>query len=97
MSKIDLLKNTTLLLVEDDEDLIYSLKETLSIFFKDILIAKNGHEALQIYSNNSIDLIITDYVMPNMNGYELCKEIRNQNEKIPLIIMSNYSDTEKIY
>lgn len=96
MSKIDLLKNTTLLLVEDDEDLIYSLKETLSIFFKDIFIASNGEEALQIYSKNSIDLIITDYVMPNMNGYELCKEIRNQNEKIPLIIMSNYSDTEKL-
>lgn len=96
MSKISLLKNINLLLVEDDEDLIYSLKETLSIFFKDILIAKNGKEALKIYSNNTVDLIITDYVMPNMNGYELCKEIRKQNEKIPLIIMSNFSDTEKL-
>lgn len=96
MSKISLLKNINLLLVEDDEDLIYSLKETLSIFFKDILIAKNGKEALEIYSNNTVDLIITDYVMPNMNGYELCKEIRKQNEKIPLIIMSNFSDTEKL-
>ncbi|WP_148571737.1 response regulator transcription factor [Aliarcobacter cryaerophilus] len=94
--KIGLLKNLTLLLVEDDEDLRESTKETLALFFKNVFIAQNGLEALDIYSQNNIDLIITDYVMPIMNGYELCKNIREKNRKIPLVIMSNYSDQEKL-
>jgi DNA-binding response OmpR family regulator len=96
MLKIGLLKNLTLLLVEDDEELKESIKETLALFFKNVFIAQNGLEALDIYSQNNIDLIITDYVMPIMNGYELCKNIREKNRKIPLVIMSNYSDQEKL-
>lgn len=96
MLKIGLLKNLTLLLVEDDEELKESIKETLALFFKNVFVAQNGLEALDIYSQNSIDLIITDYVMPIMNGYELCKNIREKNRKIPLVIMSNYSDKEKL-
>jgi len=96
VSKLNLLKNLTLLLVEDDEELKNSIKDTLSIFFKEIITAQNGQEALFIYSTKHIDLIITDYVMPQLNGYELCKEIRAINKKIPLTIMSNYSDKEKL-
>ena len=96
MQNINLLKNMTLLLVEDDEELRNSIKELLSIFFKNIFVASNGLEALEIYSKNSINLIITDYVMPIMNGCDFCKEIRQKNKKIPLVIMSNYSDKEKL-
>lgn len=96
ISKLSILKNLTLLLVEDDEELKNSIKETLSIFFKNIITAKDGQEALLIYSKSNIDLIITDYVMPLMNGYELCRELRDKNRKIPLVIMSNYSDQEKL-
>lgn len=96
MQNIDLLKNMTLLLVEDDDELRNSIKELLSIFFKNIFVASNGLEALEIYSKNSINLIITDYVMPIMNGCDFCKEIRQKNKKIPLVIMSNYSDKEKL-
>lgn len=96
MQNINLLKNMTLLLVEDDDELRNSIKELLSIFFKNIFVASNGLEALEIYSKNSINLIITDYVMPIMNGCDFCKEIRQKNKKIPLVIMSNYSDKEKL-
>lgn len=96
MDNIDLLKNLNLLLVEDDQELRSSIKETLSIFFKNVFTANNGLEAIDTYSNKSIDLIITDYVMPTMNGYELCKKIREINRKIPLVIMSNYTDQEKL-
>ena len=96
ISKLNILKNLTLLLVEDDEELKNSIKDTLCIFFKEIITAQDGQEALVLYSKKHIDLIITDYVMPLMNGYELCKEIRILNAKIPLTIMSNYSDKEKL-
>lgn len=95
-SKLNLLKNLTLLLVEDDEELINNLNETLSIFFKKIIIARNGKEAFDFYNLEKIDLIITDYVVPELNGFELCKMIRNTNNKIPLTIISNYSDKEKL-
>lgn len=96
LSEINLLKNLTLLLVEDDEELRDDLKDTLSIFLKNIFTAKNGKEALEIFTKYKPDLILTDYVMPLLDGYELCKEIRKTNKKIPLIIMSNYSDKEKL-
>ena len=96
ISNLNLLKNLTLLLVEDDEELRNSIKETLSLFFKEIITAPDGESALSIYLKNNIDLIITDYVMPTMNGFELCKEIKKKNRKIPLVIMSNYSDKEKL-
>lgn len=95
-SKLKMLKNLNLLLVEDDESLRDNLNDTLSLFFNNIFLASNGLEALEIYSNNSIDVIITDYVMPILDGHKLCKEIRNNNTKIPLVIMSNYTDSEKL-
>ncbi len=95
-NNIALLKSLNLLLVEDDNELRNSIKETLSIFFKNVFVAQNGLEALDIYTEKSVNLIITDYVMPTMNGYELCKEIREKNRKIPLVIMSNYTDQEKL-
>ncbi|MFT5662387.1 MAG: DNA-binding response OmpR family regulator [Sulfurimonas sp.] len=94
--KLNYLKNLTLLLVEDDDELLNKLKTILSIFFKDVICAKDGHDAYKIFTTSTIDMLITDYVMPNMNGYELCKIIRNKNKNIPLVIMSNYSDKEKL-
>ncbi len=96
MQNIPLLKRQTLLLVEDDEELICNLADTLAIFFKNIITAKDGYEALEVYKNNTIDIVITDYVMPKMDGNELCKKIRETDAKIPLIIMSSHSDRDKL-
>ena len=94
--KLSRLKLYTLLLVEDDEELLNKLNVILSIFFKDVITALNGKDALKIYNTQTIDMIITDYSMPLMSGYELLKEIRKENKKIPLTIISNYSDSEKL-
>ena len=85
-NKLNLLKNLTLLLVEDDDELRNNLKDTLALFFDNILTAKNGIEALEIYNSSNINMIISDYVMPLMNGYEFCKQIREVNNKIPIVI-----------
>jgi len=95
-NKLVILKNLTLLLVDDDEKLLKNLKTTLSIFFEDIKTANSGALALEIYKKNKIDVVITDYVMPIMNGYDLCADIRQINKKTPLIIMSNFTDEEKL-
>lgn len=92
-----ILKNLNLLLVEDDEELREGLGQTLSIFFNKIFLASNGLKAIELFENNKIDMVITDYVMPLMDGHELCSFIRDSNSNIPLVIMSNYSDQEKLF
>lgn len=95
-TKLAILKNLTILLVEDDKILSQNLEKTLGLFFKNVYIASNGADGLKIFQNETIDMIITDYVMPIMDGYELCKEIRQINDKIPMVILSNYQDGEKL-
>ena len=86
------------ILVEDDEELKNSIKETLSIFFKNIITAKDGQEALLIYSKSNIDLIITDYVMPLMNGYELCRRLREEaaTKDVPILFLSAMSEADAL-
>ena len=94
--KLSYLKNFTLLLVDDDKEVLSKMETILSIFFKNVICANDGLIAYDIFLTSNIDMIITDYTMPNMSGYELCKNIRNTNKNIPLVIMSNYSDKEKL-
>ena len=94
--KLIRLKYLTLLLVEDDEVLLSKLQTILSIFFKEVLTALNGQEALAIYKKQKVDMIISDYTMPIMSGYELFETIRKENKTIPLTIISNYTDTDKL-
>jgi two-component system, OmpR family, response regulator VanR len=95
-NRLSYLKHLTLMLVEDDEELLETLNITFSLFFKNIITAKNGVEALKIYEKTPVDMIITDYVMPYMNGYEFCTEIRKVNKNIPMVIISNYTEREKL-
>jgi two-component system response regulator VanR len=90
------LSSYTILVVDDNEELLSNLTETLSIFFENVLSAENGVEAMKIFKKEKVDLIITDYVMPEMNGYELCQKVREVDENIPLAVMSNFSDKDKL-
>jgi DNA-binding response OmpR family regulator len=89
---LDFLKNKKILLVEDELDIQQYFKETLEFFFHEVYCVSNGEDALEIYHENSIDAIFTDYAMPIMDGYELVKEIRKLNKDIPITIISNYDD-----
>ena len=89
-------KDLKILYVEDDKNL---LKETLIIFenyFNDIDTAINGIEALELYKNSKYDLVITDINMPIMDGATLIKEIHNINLQQDVIIISAYSDSERL-
>lgn len=94
--KYKLLHKKTVLYVEDDLTLQSNIKGILEKFFDKILIASDGDEALDIYMENQniIDLIVTDINMPNTNGIELSKHIRENDKKLPIIIMSAYTDTD---
>jgi len=95
-SNLKLLKNLYILVVDDDNELLENIKSTISIFCNNVYTATNGKEALEILNKCSIDMVLTDYVMPIMNGYEFCQTVRQTNKTIPLAIISNFSDNEKL-
>lgn len=93
---LNILKSLSILYAEDDSVIQNSISRILKMFFKEVYIANDGNEALEIYQNNKIDVIMLDYVMPNLDGYQTVKLIREINKKIPIILISAYTDKEKL-
>ncbi|MGB0990174.1 MAG: response regulator transcription factor [Halarcobacter sp.] len=92
----EITKYLNILIVEDDIEIQNNLKKTLSLLFNQVFIANDGEEALKNYKELEVDIIISDYVMPNIDGYELSKKIREEKDDIPIIILSSFMDIEKL-
>ncbi|MCR4955128.1 MAG: response regulator transcription factor [Lachnospiraceae bacterium] len=89
-------KEYTVLIAEDDQDIVEILKLYLTGSGFHVIDAKDGEEALQLLSENHVDMAILDIMMPKMNGYELTGEIRKKSS-IPIMILSaKNQDTDKI-
>lgn len=87
-------KNLTVLYVEDDERLQEETKKMLSRIFKEVLVASDGKEGLATYKSHHIDLVITDIEMPVMTGLDMSKQIKEQNQVCPIVIVSAYTDVD---
>ncbi|MFA5972338.1 MAG: PAS domain S-box protein [Lentimicrobiaceae bacterium] len=96
MNKIDNLK---ILIAEDDETSEMLISITISEFSKEIIKAKTGSEAVEICrSNPDIDLILMDIRMPDLNGYEATRQIRQFNKDVIIIAQTAFGlvgDREK--
>jgi len=77
----------TVLLVEDDQMVRLLTKAKLSPLYK-ILEASDGEEALEVLDHSRADLLIVDIQMPNMNGYELVRTLRDAGDMIPVIMLT---------
>ena len=87
---------TKILLVDDSKLIMGFGKSILSKEGYDVIYAPNGHEALAMVSVENPDLILLDVVMPGMDGYEVCKQLK-ANEKmrdIPIIMLTSKGETE---
>lgn len=82
--------------VEDDPIVRENTVDTLNYFFNHITVATNGKEALEILKTLKPDVLITDYVMPYLNGYNLILEARKLYPKLIVFITSSYTDQEKL-
>lgn len=84
----------TILLVEDDEMVRKLSVDTLSTLGYTILEAENGEDALQVCSrfHGKVDLLLTDVVMPKMNGVELAEKITELYPKAKVLFMSGYTE-----
>lgn len=90
------LQGYSLLIVEDKQDLREFLKNALKDKFKKIYQAENGLVALEVIKQQQPDIIVSDVMMPQMNGYQLCKKIKeNLNiSHIPVILLTARADSE---
>jgi len=87
------LKNLTLLYVEDEKMIRQNAVEYLSRICNNVLEAKNGLEALEIYDKYQPDIIITDIKMPKMNGLDMANYIRKTDKTTPIIITTAHTET----
>lgn len=86
-----------ILICDDEESIINLLTLQLKEAGFSCLSAKDGNEAFKIISDNlSIQLIITDIVMPNMSGYELIETLDITNENLKIIVITGFAIDEKI-
>ncbi|MFW5800054.1 MAG: SpoIIE family protein phosphatase [Spirochaetota bacterium] len=85
-----------ILIVDDSPTNVKFIKMFLLKEGYKIYVAENGIEALQILKKENIDLVITDIVMPKMDGYELCAKmkINKETKEIPIIVITALSETE---
>lgn len=77
-----------ILVIDDDKNIRYFIKEALDLHKYTVFTAVNGKEALNILDVQHIDLVIVDIMMPEMDGYEFTKTIRSTNENLPILMMS---------
>jgi len=81
------------ILVVDDKDFMReSISEVLSRKGYDVKTASGGHEAMEIFTREFFDLVISDYKMPQMNGVELLQSVKNINPDVPFLIFTGFGD-----
>jgi DNA-binding response OmpR family regulator len=88
------MENISILIVEDEQRLADILKKQLEESGFNTEIAYDGYVGKQMVERNSYSLIILDISLPLINGYDLCREIRKRDSKIPIIMLTAFSTSE---
>ncbi len=84
-------KDKTILVAEDDEISLLLLEEMLSTTGINVLKAVNGEEAIQLFNNNTVDVLLLDIQMPVKNGLAVLMEVKRQMPDIPVLIQTAYA------
>jgi len=88
------LKSLTCLYVEDDDSVRESFLLILNKLFDKVYVAKDGKEGLELYKKYRPDIILSDIKMPNMDGLEMSKELKQLDSSAYIVLLSAFTDTE---
>jgi two-component system, HptB-dependent secretion and biofilm response regulator len=91
------LHDLTILYVEDDDDARAQVAHFLQKKCTCVLLARNGLEALKLYDENRPDMIITDIMMPEMDGLEFSEIIKQRNPSMPIILATAFNDATYLH
>ena len=87
-----------ILVVEDNKNLLVLMRSRLEQSGYEVLLAENGQEALRVLESFQVDLIISDIMMPHMDGFELIESLREANLNMPILIVTakeGFEDKER--
>jgi twitching motility two-component system response regulator PilH len=89
-------KQLCVLLAEDDRSLRRYLEVVLRRAGYDVVVAADGLEAMRVTLTTKVDIVVTDAIMPNLNGYELCRFLRSTPQllHLPIILLSALEQSE---
>ena len=88
------LKNSEILFVDDEKELLVSVEEYLSRMGYNITVVDSGLKALELTKKNRIDVLITDLKMPEVNGLDLLKAVKEHQPETEVIILTGYGSIE---
>ena len=88
--------NQTILLVDDDDTLITQVGQFLQQSQYNIVLAFDGRAGLAAFEHHHPDLVLLDWMMPEINGIDLCREIRRQSEVPIIMLTAKGEETDKI-
>lgn len=90
------LRRQTILIVDDEEDILESLRDLFQVALEDVdcRIAPDGPSALEILADEPIDLIVSDYKMPGMNGLQFMEKARAKAPQVPRVMMTAFPDLD---
>jgi len=86
------MKNRHILVVEDDANIRRGVTDILESEGYEVTPARDGAEGLKLYRQGGHDLVLLDLMMPEMNGYDVCREIRKRSPQVPILILSAKSE-----
>ncbi len=91
---IEKLQRLTLLYAEDEEGIRKNIADSLSYYVKEVIEARDGVEAYEFYLQKKPDIVLSDIHMPNLNGIDFVKKVREENKSIPIVIITAHTDKE---
>ena len=77
-----------ILVVDDDEAVRESLRRSLTFNGYSVVLAENGEQALNIINQQQLDGMILDVMMPQIDGLQVCRELRNRGDDMPILMLS---------
>jgi DNA-binding response OmpR family regulator len=79
---------TRILLAEDDNAIREGLTDALESEDYDVIAARNGREALDMFAKGGADLLLLDVMMPELSGYDVCRSVRKTNTQVPILMLT---------
>lgn len=87
------LKDYTVLYAEDESIIRLNLSKQLQKYFKKVLVAKDGMEALSLYKKEQVDVLILDIQMPYLSGLDLARKVRDSDETVLIIMLTAHTES----
>lgn len=85
-----------IILIEDESSVVSFIKKGLQELDYEISVALDGNTGIKMVDTNDFDMIILDIMLPDINGLEVCKEIRKKNKTVPILFLTALDSSENI-